>query len=299
MSSSPYEISPLLSFFGNRLLNISSPCYLSIIYIHPQLIRRMLALLIIMPMVMIQSVLAQQPAKQLTPLSSGRILPPQSLRIDPTLQKTIPRPQTVVDYFLLLPEGYFTQYGSTTSSVKQFPTATRKTILTCFTSDTATMRGVELFTGALEIKNKYLIVNTPEGSQGYSFSVALWTLKNKKTLVGFCRRRWERNGAASEVAFLTYENSRWTDVTTKVFPEIPMTTFFTWSGLKQYPNLKAPIDMELARAEQAIIVHLDMLTLQQMPELKPIGTRGLEKTIPFRTLEMRLRDDAFTITNKY
>lgn len=242
---------------------------------------------------------AQTKEEKFIPLASGKASPPQSLAVDVAILKAIPKPQTVVDYFLLLPEGYFTQYGSTTSSVKQFPTATRKTILTCFTSDTATMRGVELFTGALEIKNKYLIVNTPEGSQGYSFSVALWTLKNKRTLVGFCRRRWERNGTASEVAFLTYENSRWTDVTTKVFPEIPMTTFFTWSGLKQYPNLKAPIDMELARAEQAIIVHLDMLTLQQMPELKPIGTRGLEKTIPFRTLEMRLRDDAFTITNKY
>ncbi len=261
----------------------------------------------VLPMVMIMSTVycpwnaqAQTLSNAVfTPLSCGRALPPASLAIDALTAKAIPKPQTVVDYFLLLPEGYFTQYGSTSSSVKHFDTKTRKTILTCFTSDTAAMRGVDLFTGALELKNKYLIINTPENSEGYSFSVALWTLKNKKTLVGFCRRRWQRNGAASEVAFLTFEQNRWTDVTTKVFPEIPMTTFFTWSGLKQYPNLKAPLDIELARSEQAITVHLDMLTLQQMPELKPIGTRGLEKTVPFRTLEMRLVNDVFMITNKY
>lgn len=103
----------------------------------------------------------------------------------------------------------------------------------------------------------------------------------------------------AEVAFLTFENNQWQDVTAKVFPEIPMTTFFSWSGLKKYPRLKAPLDIELARAEQAITVHLDMLTLQQMPELKPIGGAGLEKTVNIRTLEVRLKDDVFVITNKY
>lgn len=231
-------------------------------------------------------------------IPSGRATPPASLSYDTELLKTIKKPQTVVDYFMLLPEAYFTHYGTTTSSVTSFDTRKRRTILSSFSSDTSKMLGVELFTGALEIKNKYLIINTPENSAGYSFSVALWTMKNKKTLVGFCRRLWKREGAGTEVAFLTFENNKWQDVTTQVFPDIPLTTFFTWSGLKKYPHLTAPLDMELARSEQAIIVHLDMLTLQQMPELKPIGS-GLEKTVNIRTLELRLTNDIFTITNKY
>lgn len=232
-------------------------------------------------------------------ITSGRAAHPASLNFDTDLLKIIKKPQTVVDYFLLLPEAYFTHYGATTSSVKSFDTQTRRTILSSFSSDTSKMLGVELFTGALEIKNKYLIINTPESSEGYSFSVALWTLKNKKTLVGFCRRRWQREGVGTEIAFLTFENNTWRDVTAQVFPDIPLAAFFSWSGLKKYPHLKAPLDMELARAEQAIIVHLDMLTLQQMPELKPIGAGGLEKTVNIRTLELRLNNDAFTITNKY
>ena len=231
-------------------------------------------------------------------IPSGRAVPPTSLSFDTDILKTIKKPQTVVDYFLLLPEAYFTHYGTTTSSVTSFDTRKRRAILSSSSSDTSKMLGVELFTGALEIKNKYLIINTPENSAGYSFSVALWTLKNKKTLVGFCRRLWKREGAGTEVAFLTFENNKWQDVTAQVFPDIPLTTFFTWSGLKKYPHLTAPLDMELARAEQAIIVHLDMLTLQQMPELKPIGS-GLEKTVNIRTLELRLTNDIFTITNKY
>lgn len=231
-------------------------------------------------------------------IASGRAMHPSSLSYDTELLKTIKKPQTVVDYFLLLPEAYFTHYGATTSSVKSFGTKTRRTILSSFSSDTSKMLGVELFTGALEIKNKYLIINTPENSAGYSFSVALWTLKNKKTLVGFCRRRWQREGAGTEVAFLTFENNKWQDVTAQVFPDIPLTTFFSWSGLKKHPHLKAPLDIELARGEQAIIVHLDMLTLQQMPELKPIGA-GLEKSVTIRTLELRLNNDIFMITNKY
>jgi hypothetical protein len=232
-------------------------------------------------------------------IASGRAMPPASLSYDTELLKTIKKPQTVVDYFLLLPEAYFTHYGATTSSVKSFGTRTRRTILSSFSSDTSKMLGVELFTGALEIKNKYLIINTPENSEGYSFSVALWTLKNKKTLVGFCRRRWQREGVGTEVAFLTFENNKWQDVTAQVFPDIPLTTFFSWSGLKKYPHIKAPLDMELARSEQAITVHLDMLTLQQMPELKPIGAAGLEKSVTIRTLELRLNNDAFAIVNKY
>ena len=230
--------------------------------------------------------------------ASGRATAPPSLAYDASLLKTMKKPQTVADYFLLLPEGYFTQYGSTSSTVRGFDTKMRRTILSATTSDSARMLGVELFTGALEIKNKYLIVNTPESSRGYSFSVALWTLKNKQTLVGFCRRRWQREGSGSEVAFLIFENNQWKDVTAQVFPEFPMTTFFNWSGLKKYPTLKAPVDIELARAEQAIIVRLDMLTLEQMPELKPIGT-GLGKAVNIRTLELRLQNDIFSITNKY
>lgn len=232
-------------------------------------------------------------------IASGRATPPASLNYDTKLLKTIKKPQTVVDYFLLLPEAYFTHYGATTSSVTSFDTRKRRTILSSFSSDTSKMLGVELFTGALEIKNKYLIVNTPESDKGYSFSVALWTMKNKKTLVGFSRRRWQRDGIGTEVAFLTFENNQWQDVTAQVFPDIPLTTFFSWSGLKKHLHLKAPLDIELARGEQAIIVHLDMLTLQQMPELKPIGVAGLEKSVTIRTLELRLNNDVFSIMNKY
>ena len=123
----------------------------------------------------------EQPTpKQERMVASGRVQTPRSLLYDKDYLRSIRKPQTVAEYFLLLPEGYFTQYGSTTSSVRSFGTRTRRKILSSFSSDTSKMLGVELFTGALEIKNKYLIINTPENSEGYSFSVALWTLKNKK-----------------------------------------------------------------------------------------------------------------------
>ncbi|TAD92882.1 MAG: hypothetical protein EAY75_01580, partial [Bacteroidetes bacterium] len=88
------------------------------------------------------------------------------------------------------------------------------------------------------------------------------------------------------------------EVTAQVFTPLKMTEFFQWSGLKKLPNLQAPVDYELARSEQAIIGRLDMQLLAKMPELQPIAS-GLERHVQIRTVEIRLKDSIFAVTNKY
>ena len=242
-------------------------------------------------------------ADSLSPFANvggGRIQrPPSTLRPSAAALKAVPQPRTALDYFLLLPDEYFTRFGLAESGIAAFPLETRRKVLTCFYSDSAKILGIPMFTGALEIKNQYLVVHTPEGADGFSFAVSLWRLKNGKTLVGFCRRRWEREIVAGELAFLQLEKNTWKDVTNEVFAEIPLKAFLTWSGLKRHPNLLAPVDIELPRSEQMIIARLDMARLEKMPELKPIGA-GLSKSVQIRTIELRLdASGVFVIANKY
>jgi hypothetical protein len=242
-------------------------------------------------------------ADSLSPFANvrgGRIQnAPLSLRPDAAALKAVPQPRTAADYFLLLPEEYFTRFGSGESSVRTFPFETRRKVLTCFYSDSAKILGIPMFTGALEIKNGFLAVHTPEGADGFSFSVSLWKLKNGKTLVGFCRRRWERELVAGELAFLHFEKNTWKDATNEVFAEIPLKDFLAWKGLKRYPGLLAPVDAELPRAEQAIIMRLDIARLEKMPELQSIGA-GLGKSVQIRTIEYRLGEDGkFVVSTKY
>jgi hypothetical protein len=212
-------------------------------------------------------------------------------------------PFSVADYFLLLPESLFTYEGKS----KPFDAKTRKLILQSSTSDSARLNGVDFFLGALETEKTFMVINTPESDKGTSFSVALWTYKptppkGKKTvakpLIGWCKRRWTGNGSRSEVRFFTFENKEWREITAKVFPQIKMTEFIQWSGLRGKPDLKPPLDLELARSEQAVIGRLDMQLLAIMPDLKPIAP-GLERNVQIRTVELRLRDSVFVITNKY
>jgi hypothetical protein len=251
-----------------------------------------------------------------------------SLAFDTSLLNTMKQPQTVVDYFLLLPEALFDYKGKTAP----FDTKVRQTVLGVTNGDSAKLMGYTMFAGAVEVKNKYLIVNTPDGADGYSFSVALWTLsgtvpasatattptptpttattkRSKKatvtaqltapqTLIGFCKRRWEQHATTSVVQFFTFNGKQWREVTASVFPTIQITEFFQWSQLKRYPALRPPLDIELARAEQAIIVHLDMRSLKRMPELQPIAD-GLDRNVQTRTLELRLKNGVFAISNKF
>ncbi len=224
-------------------------------------------------------------------------------KFETSLLKTLRPPYSVADYFLLLPESLFEYEGK----MKPFDTKSRRLILQSGTSDSARMNGVDFFLGALETFKTFLVINTPESDKGTSFSVAQWTYKTlppkakkpiMKPLIGWCKRRWAGQGSTSEVRFFTFENAQWQEVTARVFAPVKMTEFFQWSGLKKLPNLKAPVDYELARSEQAIIGRLDMQLLARMPELQPIAG-GLERNVQIRTVEMRLKDSVFAITNKY
>jgi hypothetical protein len=227
----------------------------------------------------------------------------QNFTFDTAQLKLLKLPFSVADYFLLLPESLFMYEGKK----KSFDVNTRKLILLSSTSDSARLNGVDFFLGALETQKTFMVINTPESDKGTSFSVALWTYKPTppkgkkvvvKPLIGWCKRRWTGNGSSSEVRFFTFENKEWREVTAKVFPKIKMTEFVQWSGLRAKPDLKPPLDLELARSEQAVIGRLDMQLLSQMPDLKPIAL-GLERNVQIRTVELRLKDSIFVITNKY
>lgn len=228
---------------------------------------------------------------------------PQNLDFDKSLLPVLRPPYSVADYFLLLPESLFDYEGKT----KPFDTRTRRLILQSSTSDSARMNGVDFFLGALETYKTFMVINTPESDKGTSFSVAQWTYKPSpqkgkkvvtKPLIGWCKRRWTGQGSSSIVRFFTFENNTWQDITAKVFTPVKMTEFFQWSGLKKLPNLLPPVDYELARAEQAIIGRLDMQLLAKIPELQPIAS-GLQRNVQIRTVELRLRDSVFAVTNKY
>lgn len=223
---------------------------------------------------------------------------------DTSLLKTLRPPYSVADYFLLLPESLFQYEGKT----KLFDTKVRKLVLVSGLSDSARLNGVDFFLGALETYKTFMVINTPESDNGTSFSIAQWTYKTSggkkggkpvmKTLIGWSKRRWTVQGATSEVRFFIFENRQWQEVTTKVFSPLKMTDFFQWSGFRGKPEIKPPVDYELARSEQAIIGRLDMNILRQMPELAPIAS-GLQRNVQIRTIEMRLKDSVFVITNKY
>jgi hypothetical protein len=224
-------------------------------------------------------------------------------KYDTSLLKILRPPYSVADYFLLLPESLFQYEGKT----RPFDTKSRRLILQSGTSDSSRMNGVDFFLGALETYKTFLVINTPESDKGTSFSVAQWTYKPtpqqgkkpvSKPLIGWCKRRWTAQGSTSEVRFFIFEQNSWQDITTRVFTPVPMTEFFQWSGFKKLPNLKPPVDYELARSEQAIIGRLDMQLLAKMPELEPIRS-GLERNTQIRTVEMRLKDSIFVVTNKY
>lgn len=226
-----------------------------------------------------------------------------SLAYDTAQLLLLKPPFSVADYFLLMPESLFSYEGK----IQPFDTKARKLVLLSGTSDSARLNGVDFFLGALETQKTFMVINTPESDRGTSFSVALWTYKPTppkgkkavaKPLIGWCKRRWTGNGSTSEVRFFTFENKIWQEITSKVFPKIKMTEFIQWSGLRSKPDLKPPLDLELARSEQAVIGRLDMQLLAQMPDLKPIVT-GLERNVQIRTLELRLKDSVFVITNRY
>ncbi len=191
-------------------------------------------------------------------------------------------PKNIKDYFLLLPDKLI---NNLSLEQRKFMLQTKEVI-------ELIEKEIYFSIDTLDYKNAYMRISGLSDGEGQNIELTYFVKSDKSKLIAVNITQWDMVSEVSSLNFYTYNNSKWTNVTSEVIPKIDINSFVN----KKVEMKSGPIKIILPQNGKTIKVDLDMDALSEWINKKEYSK--IKNNLSCTNFDLLWRDGTFVVGNK-